>query len=418
MGLGEDLLDALESSRRRGATEFNIDWETALALSDDDGVRKRRKKNSSGRRGSQSSKVAQEEEGEGIQNVFGIDPGHIIFSGGIADLSGRKKKDKKKKDRPTLMWEVLEEENERWIEENLQIDMDLINQNEIVMETMEPSEDLIIPLLRYQKEWLAWALKQEESTARGGILADEMGMGKTLQAIALVLFKRSISLGIPETHLPSSSSCSSKGLPPIKGTLVICPLVAVMQWVREIDRFTSKGSTKVLVYHGASRAKNHYKFSEYDFVITTYSTIEAEFRKYVMPPKDKCQYCGKLFYAHKLKIHLKYMCGPGAVRTAKQAKQQRKDSKSKQMPDIEVHTRKINGDEGKSNGSGRKEVENDRSIDGSDATGLIPSKGKSILHCVAWERIVLDEVSLTCFHFSYLLTIFYGCKLLFCLEDI
>lgn len=399
MSLGEDLLDALENSRGREASEFNIDWEAVLGISDDDGVRKRRKKNSSGKRGSQSSKKAPEEEIEDIQNVFGIDPGNIGFSGGIAEKYRRKKKDKKKKDRPTLMWEVLEQENERWIEENLQIDMDLINQNEIGMETMEPSEDLIIPLLRYQKEWLAWALKQEESTARGGILADEMGMGKTLQAIALVLFKRSISLGVPETHLPSSSSSSSKDLPPIKGTLVICPLVAVMQWVREIDRFTSKGSTKVLVYHGANRAKNHYQFSQYDFVITTYATIEAEFRKYVLPPKDKCQYCGKLFYGNKLKIHLKYMCGPGAVRTTKQAKQQRKDPKTKQLPDLEVQTRKINGDEGKSNGSGRKEMENDCSIDGSAVTGLNSSKGKSVLHCVAWERIVLDEVSLTCFHF-------------------
>ncbi|KAD4179086.1 hypothetical protein E3N88_27677 [Mikania micrantha] len=31
--------------------------------------------------------------------------------------------------------------------------------------------------LRYQKEWLAWGFKQEESATRGGILADAMGMG-------------------------------------------------------------------------------------------------------------------------------------------------------------------------------------------------------------------------------------------------
>ncbi|XP_057792639.1 LOW QUALITY PROTEIN: DNA repair protein RAD16-like [Salvia miltiorrhiza] len=382
---GEDLLDVLAYS----AEVFNLNY-----VSDEDGVPKRRKKNSYGKRGSQSSKKAEEEESERgtgahIETVIGIDPGKIEFAGGIAEKSCRKKKGRKKKDRPILMWEVLEQENDRWIEENLQIDMDLINQNEIVMETVEPSDDLIIPLLRYQKEWLAWALKQEESTARGGILADEMGMGKTLQAIALVLFKRSFSSGIPDPALPSSSISSSRELPPIKGTLVICPLVAVMQWVREIDRFTSKGSTKVLVYHGANRAKYLYQLSDYDFVITTYAIVEAEFRKYVLPPKDKCQYCGKLFYEHKLKIHLKYMCGPGAVRTIKQAKQQRKELKCKKTPDLEVHTSEIK--KGNKNGNGRKEMENDDSIESSDVTGLTSSKGKSILHCAAWERIVLDE---------------------------
>ena len=59
--------------------------------------------------------------------------------------------------------------------------------NDVLDETAERPPSLIMPLLRYQKEWLAWALKQEESAARGGILADEMGMGKTAQAIALVM---------------------------------------------------------------------------------------------------------------------------------------------------------------------------------------------------------------------------------------
>lgn len=393
---GEDLLEALETSREREAFDLNFASETALVISDDEGVSKRRRTNSSGIVGSQSSKKAQEDEGERYadgdnETAIGIGPGKTIITGGVAEKNGRKKKGKKTKDKPVLMWEVIEQENDRWIEENLQIDMDLINQNEISMETVEPSDDLIIPLLRYQKEWLAWALRQEESSVRGGILADEMGMGKTLQAIALVLFKRSILRGIPEPDLTASSSSSSRELPRIKGTIVICPLVAVTQWVREIDRFTLEGSTKVLVYHGAHRAKNLYQLSDYDFVITTYSIVEAEFRKYVLPPKEKCQYCGKLFYDNKLKIHLRYMCGPGAVRTAKQARQQRKEPKSKKMPDVEVHTKKINSDEGKNSGSGRKETEIDLSIENSDDIGVSSSKGKSILHSVAWERIVLDE---------------------------
>jgi len=40
------------------------------------------------------------------------------------------------------------------------------------------------PMLPFQLEALTWMTKQEHTVFRGGLLADEMGMGKTLQAIA------------------------------------------------------------------------------------------------------------------------------------------------------------------------------------------------------------------------------------------
>ena len=47
----------------------------------------------------------------------------------------------------------------------------------------EPPDNLLAPMLPYQKEGLGWLCKQEDSDMRGGILADEMGMGKTLQVL-------------------------------------------------------------------------------------------------------------------------------------------------------------------------------------------------------------------------------------------
>jgi SNF2 family DNA or RNA helicase len=44
-------------------------------------------------------------------------------------------------------------------------------------EEAEPTKDLLMPLLPFQKQFLGWALKQEAGPLRGGILADEMGMG-------------------------------------------------------------------------------------------------------------------------------------------------------------------------------------------------------------------------------------------------
>ncbi|EOY02217.1 PREDICTED: DNA repair protein RAD16 isoform X1 [Theobroma cacao] len=307
-----------------------------------------------------------------------------------------KRKKKKARSGPLLMWEVWEQEHEKWIDENLTADVDLDQQNAVITETSEASPDLIIPLLRYQKEWLAWALKQEDSATKGGILADEMGMGKTIQAIALVLAKRELLRTIAEPNGSSLTPSSSTDLPMIRGTLVICPVVAVSQWVSEIDRFTSRGSTKVLVYHGTNRGKNIKQFLDYDFVITTYSIVEAEYRKYMMPPKEKCPYCGKSFYQKKLSVHLKYYCGPDAVKTEKQSKQERKKSKSVFKSDRE-HTSNYETDMRK--GAGKKKSkhnEEDKDLDfefDDTFAGVEHSlpQGKSLLHSVKWERIILDE---------------------------
>ncbi|KAH7576731.1 hypothetical protein ACOSP7_002702 [Xanthoceras sorbifolium] len=303
--------------------------------------------------------------------------------------SSRRKKGRGKRKRkgdPPLLWEIWEEENERWIDEHLTDDVNLDQQNGTITETADEPLDLMVPLLRYQKEWLAWALKQEGSEINGGILADEMGMGKTIQAIALVLAKREIHRTIGEPNEPSSSSTV---LPGIKSTLVICPVAAVTQWVSEIDRFTSKGSIKVLVYHGSNREKSSKQFLEYDFVITTYSTIESEYRRYMMPPKQKCPYCGKPFHKKQLTIHLKYFCGPTAVRTAKQSKQEKKKMKASPFTlDQDMES----GKEGNSWYMGMRDGE-ETSIEMDSSLGGVKnsSRGKSVSHSVKWERIILDE---------------------------
>ncbi|XP_010522352.1 PREDICTED: DNA repair protein RAD16 isoform X2 [Tarenaya hassleriana] len=156
-------------------------------------------------------------------------PAPVLVPVGNGNGGRRSTKRKRKSEKAVLLWEVWEEENERWIDEHFTEDVDLDQQNAVIAETAEPSSDLIMPLLRYQKEWLAWALKQENSIG-GGILADEMGMGKTIQAISLVLARR---------EMDRTKFCEAMGY-----TLVLCPLVAVSQWLSEINQFTTPGSTK------------------------------------------------------------------------------------------------------------------------------------------------------------------------------
>ncbi|XP_061356483.1 ATP-dependent helicase rhp16 isoform X2 [Gastrolobium bilobum] len=303
----------------------------------------------------------------------------------MAKKKKKAKKTRKEDSQTVLLWHAWEEEQEKWIDENLLEDVIIDHQSEVMNETAEPSSDLTMPLLRYQNEWLAWALKQENSATRGGILADEMGMGKTIQAIALVLAKREFHQMSCEPDEPSPSPESSRVLPMIKGTLVICPVVAVTQWVSEIDRFTLKGSTKVLVYHGARRGKSAEQFSEYDFVITTYSIVESEYRKYMMPPKDKCPYCGKLFYQNKLSYHQRYFCGPDAVRTDKQSKQLKK--KKRDVTKQKITEPDCWNGELEQGFIKKKEEEMRCRKEDPDAIG----REKSFLHAVKWQRIILDE---------------------------
>lgn len=297
----------------------------------------------------------------------------------IKNQAPKRRRGKKARDHePPLSWEEWEVANDSWLDAaDGDGDGEATEAAPAAVPTADPAPEVVLSLLRFQKEWLAWALAQEASVSRGGILADEMGMGKTIQAISLVLTAR--RLRPPEHHSVSSSSNSSVGRPKVGCTLVVCPVVAVIQWTEEIERHTESGSVRVLIYHGAKRGAQKFDFNSYDFVITTYSTIEVDYRKYIMPPKIRCQYCNKLFYPNKMKVHLKYHCGPDAIRTEAQAKQQSKkwdSSKGKARGKRRVHKK---GDEANMD---FQEL--------ADESGN-QSRGQSPLHSVRWERIILDE---------------------------
>ena len=54
-------------------------------------------------------------------------------------------------------------------------------------------------------------------------------------------------------------------------------------------------------------------FADHDFVITTYSVVEAEYRKHVLPEKQECPWCGELFHEEFLALHRDFVCYPEYV---------------------------------------------------------------------------------------------------------
>ncbi|OQV06145.1 hypothetical protein CLAIMM_10763 [Cladophialophora immunda] len=112
----------------------------------------------------------------------------------------------------------------------------------------------------FQLEGLDWMMKQEKSQWKGGLLGDEMGMGKTIQAVSLIM-----------SDYPAKAP-----------SLVIVPPVALMQWQSEIKEYTS-GKLKVLIYHSSANPKCKLltvkDLKKYDVIMVSYSGLESMYRK-------------------------------------------------------------------------------------------------------------------------------------------
>jgi hypothetical protein len=132
-------------------------------------------------------------------------------------------------------------------------DLDVENEAKSLPMIEQPT-DLNLKLLPYQLEGVGWMLQQEQTEYKGGVLADEMGMGKTIQMIALLLSE-----------------------PRLTPTLIIAPVVALIQWKNEIEKHAN-GLT-AFVFHGAKRPQDPAELMKQDIVLTTYSIISSLYKR-------------------------------------------------------------------------------------------------------------------------------------------
>ncbi|RKF54362.1 DNA repair protein RAD5A [Golovinomyces cichoracearum] len=129
----------------------------------------------------------------------------------------------------------------------------------------------------------------------GGILADMMGLGKTLLSLSLIVHTLDVEAEEWAKLTPilskdgKSTNPSRKGktaLPKLeqtplvlnaKTTLLVSPLSTISNWEDQIKQHIKKGSLSYYIYHGSNRLRDPRKLAQYDLVITTYGSVASEF---------------------------------------------------------------------------------------------------------------------------------------------
>ncbi|ONK56914.1 uncharacterized protein A4U43_C10F14580 [Asparagus officinalis] len=140
--------------------------------------------------------------------------------------------------------------------------------------------------------------------ARGGILADAMGLGKTIMTIALLVThfgkggsctssdSQASAVANYSNHIPHKSpntSKKSKGTSDFSkllkfkapliggGSLIICPMTLLGQWKAEIETHVQPGTLTVYVHYGQSRPRDAKFLAQSDIVLTTYGVLASEY---------------------------------------------------------------------------------------------------------------------------------------------
>ena len=105
--------------------------------------------------------------------------------------------------------------------------------------------------------------KYNPDATQGGILADSMGLGKSLSMLALIAGDCS-----DRTHMPLES----------RKTLLIVPSSLVCTWEDELRAHVRPDTLRWALYRGPSRFRTFKDMLKCDVIITTYNVLATEWR--------------------------------------------------------------------------------------------------------------------------------------------
>eukprot|EP01087_Luapelamoeba_hula_P015482 TRINITY_DN4635_c0_g1_i1.p1 TRINITY_DN4635_c0_g1~~TRINITY_DN4635_c0_g1_i1.p1 ORF type:complete len:1320 (-),score=276.81 TRINITY_DN4635_c0_g1_i1:92-4051(-) len=150
----------------------------------------------------------------------------------------------------------------RMQEDDLKKLLDFMGDGTEYADTLPPPE-LAVQLHDYQRVALGWMTKRESvnQDCRGGILADDMGCGKTVETIACMLANK------------------REGA---QRTLIVAPVSLVFQWKHELENKCKGVFTKIHIFHGTGKSISVKDLKACDAVITTYNTLAFQ----TIPPKE------------------------------------------------------------------------------------------------------------------------------------
>ncbi len=114
-------------------------------------------------------------------------------------------------------------------------------------------------LRNYQKTGYRW-LKTMAAYGFGGILADDMGIGKTIQVIALLQDEKA--------HHKDYTS------------LVVCPSSLLLNWQNEINKFSDHLSSLIIAGNQEERKALLHTYANYDVIITSYDYLKRDVEIY------------------------------------------------------------------------------------------------------------------------------------------
>ncbi|POS87294.1 P-loop containing nucleoside triphosphate hydrolase [Erysiphe pulchra] len=149
--------------------------------------------------------------------------------------------------------------------------------------TMKQPANISRELKPFQLQGVAWMKAMEQTKWGGGLLGDEMGMGKTIQAVSLIM----------------------SDWPAKQPSLVLIPPVALLQWQQEINSYTD-GTLKTFVYHCTNAKLKGIKKADlikYDVILMSYNSLESMYRKQEKGFKRKVGSHKEKSVIHEMQFH-------------------------------------------------------------------------------------------------------------------